>query len=148
VTRDHRLHHEFVEQIPPSLDKGTVYVSIKYATVAHLCCCGCRHEVVTPLGPTDWRLIFDGETVSLTPSIGNWSFPCRSHYWIRNDRVEWAPSMSEAQISAGRSRDRVAKDRYFETPAAPREQGASSARVSRIRRWLQRWRHRGHRDEH
>ncbi|MFC4855982.1 DUF6527 family protein [Actinophytocola glycyrrhizae] len=29
----------------------------------------------------DQRRDFNGETVSLSPSIGNWSFPCRSHYY-------------------------------------------------------------------
>ena len=30
---------------------------------------------------------YDGETVSLSPSIGNFQFPCKSHYWIRENRV-------------------------------------------------------------
>jgi hypothetical protein len=51
------------------------------------CACGCGKEVVTPLSATDWKLIFDGKTVSLDPSIGNWGFPCRSHYWVRNNRM-------------------------------------------------------------
>jgi hypothetical protein len=35
-----------------------------------------------PISPADWQLAYDGDTVSLTPSIGNWGFPRRSHYWI------------------------------------------------------------------
>ena len=108
------LKHEFVEFIPDQLMEGTIYVSIPYATVVHKCCCGCGNEVVTPLGPTDWQLIFDGETISLTPSIGNWSFPCRSHYWIRNNKAVWAPKWSESQIERGRANDRAAKQAYFE----------------------------------
>ncbi|WP_417924835.1 DUF6527 family protein [Collimonas pratensis] len=27
----------------------------------------------------DWSLTYDGKTVSLDPSIGNWSLPCRAH---------------------------------------------------------------------
>jgi hypothetical protein len=46
------------------------------------CCCGCGHEVVTPFSPTDWKLTFDCVSVSLYPSIGNWSPPCRAHYFI------------------------------------------------------------------
>jgi hypothetical protein len=42
-----------------------------------------------PLKPADWQLTFDGKTVSFHPSIGNWNFPCRSHYWIRNNRAGW-----------------------------------------------------------
>ena len=42
--------------------------------------------MVTPLKPTDWKLTFDGKTITLYPSIRNWNFACRSHYWIRNNR--------------------------------------------------------------
>lgn len=107
------LTHEFVEFIPDELEEGVLYISIGFATVAHKCCCGCGKEVVTPLSPTDWKLIFDGKTVSLDPSIGSWSFACKSHYWIRNNRVKWAPRWSQEEIDRGRSRDRSAKQRYF-----------------------------------
>jgi len=112
------LKHEFVEFIPGELKEGTIYVSVRFGTVSHLCCCGCGNKVVTPLRPTDWKLIFDGKTVSLDPSIGNWSFACRSHYWIRNNRVRWAPRWSQDKIGAGRAHDRFAKERYFGTADA------------------------------
>jgi hypothetical protein len=83
--------------------------------VVHKCCCGCGKEVVTPLSPTDWKLIYDGKTISLDPSIGNWGFECRSHYWIRNSRVRWAARWSQDKINAGRAHDRFAKARYFDT---------------------------------
>jgi hypothetical protein len=107
------LKHEFVEFIPEELEHGTIYVSIRFATASHLCLCGCGNKVVTPIRPTDWTLIFDGKTISLDPSIGNWSFPCQSHYWIRKDRVKWAPKWSEEQIERGRARDLHAKQSYF-----------------------------------
>jgi hypothetical protein len=91
-----------------------LYVCIPYTTVVHRCCCGCGREVVTPLGPTDWRVTFDGETVSLEPSIGNWSFPCRSHYWIVRNRVRWARTWTSAEIDAGRSSNALAKARGFD----------------------------------
>lgn len=103
----------FVTAIPEKLEAGKIYASIDYATVAHLCCCGCGREVVTPLSPTDWKLTYDGETISLHPSIGNWSFPCRSHYWVRNGAIRWAADMSSEEIQAGRNRDRRAKQRQF-----------------------------------
>ncbi len=93
-----RVNHEFVDTIPDHLEDGVVYVSIPYATAVHRCCCGCGHEVVTPLHPRRWSLIFDGETISLTPSIGNWSFPCRAHYWIRAGQVHKARSFTDAEI--------------------------------------------------
>ena len=107
------LKHEFVEFIPEELERGTLYISIRFKTGTHLCSCGCGNIVVTPLSPTDWKLTFDGKTVTLDPSIGNWSFPCRSHYWLRNNKVQWAGDWSQARIDANREYDRRAKDRYF-----------------------------------
>jgi hypothetical protein len=105
--------HQFVEFIPEELQDGMLYVSMRFATVAHLCSCGCRTKVVTPLKPTDWKLTFDGKTITLDPSIGNWSFPCRSHYWIRNSRVQWAADWSQSRIDANRAHDRWEKQKYF-----------------------------------
>jgi hypothetical protein len=113
MTREIVLKHEFVEFVPDALERGTIYISIRFATATHLCCCGCGNKVVTPIRPTDWKLIFDGKTVSLDPSIGNWSFACQSHYWIRNSRVRWAPAWSREQIERGRIHDRYAKEDYF-----------------------------------
>ena len=109
------LRHEFVEYIPEKLAEGMLYVSIDFATVAHKCCCGCGNEVVTPLSPTDWKLIFDGKTISLEPSIGNWSFECQSHYWIIRNKVRWARRWSRKKIDSERAHDRMAKGRYFGT---------------------------------
>src|ERR1035441_9404483 len=113
------LTHEFVEFIPDVIEEGKLYVSIEYATAVHKCCCGCGKEVVTPLSPTDWKLIFDGKTVSLDPSIGNWSFPCRSHYWVRNNRALWAEDWSQSRIDANRAYDRRAKEKYFASNEEP-----------------------------
>lgn len=91
-TRIHSLSHEFATYIPESLDYGVLYVSIPYATVVHLCCCGCGEEVVTPLEPNGWALTFNGRAVSLSPSIGNHRLACQSHYWIKRNRVRWVSS--------------------------------------------------------
>jgi Family of unknown function (DUF6527) len=111
------VRHQFVANIPAKLDFGVLYVSMEYATVVHLCCCGCGNEVVTPLGPTDWSVIFDGQSLSLRPSVGNWSFRCKSHYWIDKGRVRWAGLMSDDKIAEGRVRDRIRKDEHFEADA-------------------------------
>lgn len=110
------LKFEFVEFIPEQIETGTIYISIRFATASHLCCCGCGNRVVTPITPTDWKLTFDGKSVSLDPSIGNWSFACKSHYWIHNNRVSWARRWSEEEIERGRSRDRFDKQAYFAGP--------------------------------
>jgi hypothetical protein len=108
-----QIAHQFVEYIPEQLEEGVVYVSIRYATAMHRCFCGCGSEVVTPISPTDWTLIFDGRTISLDPSVGSWNLPCRSHYWITHNRVEWAHRWTERRIAAARERERREKERYF-----------------------------------
>lgn len=113
MTRINSLEHKFVDHIPDILDDGVLYVSIPFATAVHRCCCGCGSEVVTPLDPTDWQMTFDGKSVSLYPSIGNWSFDCQSHYWIRRNQVRWARRLSEDEIEKGRARDRFQKAQQF-----------------------------------
>lgn len=108
-----KLTHKFVKNIPEILEDGVLYISIEYATAIHNCCCGCGNQVVTPFSPTDWKLIFDGKTVSLDPSIGNWSFPCQSHYWIRNNKVIWATKWTKEQIGYGKEKDELNKKEYY-----------------------------------
>jgi hypothetical protein len=83
--------HRFVDVMPDKLEPNVIYVSLRFSLVSHLCACGCGEEIVTPLSPKDWQLIFNGETISLYPSIGNWRLACRSHYWIEQNRAAWAP---------------------------------------------------------
>ncbi len=127
------LTHEFVELLPDSLEEGKIYISIPYATATHRCCCGCGNEVVTPLSPTDWKLIFDGQTVSLDPSIGNWSFPCQSHYWIKRNKVKWDNQWSNLKIEAGRAHDQAAKQDYFGSSEPEPELSAELSAISEKR---------------
>jgi hypothetical protein len=113
MIREMVLNHEFVEYIPKELKERTIYISVAFGTVVHKCCCGCGNEVVTPLSPTDWKLIFDGESVSLSPSIGNWNFKCQSHYFITCSRVKWAGQWSQKEIDAGRYHDKFDKVNYY-----------------------------------
>ncbi len=111
------LEHRFVHHMPSELEPGVLYVSVEFHSVMHQCCCGCGREVVTPLTPTDWSMTFNGKTVSLQPSVGNWSFPCRSHYWIRSNRVFGAEPWSDDQVRQERTRDAAAKAAYFRESA-------------------------------
>lgn len=113
--KNKQIKHKFVDAIPETIEPGTLYVSVYFATAVHKCECGCGLEVVTPLSRSDWKLIYDGETVSLHPSIGNWSFPCRSHYWIRDGQVQWAGDMQNQQITRIRRADRKQKEKPIET---------------------------------
>lgn len=93
-----KLSHKFIKTIPDELEDCVIYISLEYGTAMHNCCCGCGRKVVTPLSSYDWQMLFDGDTISLYPSIGNWNFPCQSHYWIINSEIEWAPRWTKRQI--------------------------------------------------
>lgn len=112
-----RFRHEMVSAIPETLQPSTLYVTTDRDVAGHLCACGCGREVITPLSPTDWSISFDRRGASLFPSIGNWAFPCRSHYFIRGGAVVWARGMSDMAIQQGRRQDRVRKQRYYEQHA-------------------------------
>jgi hypothetical protein len=110
--RPDRVEHRFVKFVPEELEPATLYISMEYATVVHRCLCGCGERVVTPLTPTDWRLGYDGESVSLSRSVGNWSFPCQSHYIVDRSRVIWARGWPKEKIDTNRARDFAIKARY------------------------------------
>ena len=111
------LQHKFVDFIPDIVEDGVLYISIKYCTAIHKCVCGCGNEVVTPLSPTDWKLTFDGKTISLYPSIGNWNFKCQSHYWITKNKIKLAEKWDKEEIQDSRNKDKKRKtDFYKERP--------------------------------
>lgn len=116
MMRCQKLEHRFVQFVPEKLEPGVLYISLEFCTASHACCCGCGEEVVTPLSPVQWRITFDGETVSLWPSIGSWSLQCRSHYVIDHGRVLTAPPWNDAQVEAGRQRDREERAHHYGAP--------------------------------
>lgn len=119
------IEARLVTTIPADPKSGVLYVSVEYGTTLHLCACGCGREVVLGISPNDWELCWDGETVTLDPSVGNWSFPCQSHYLIRRSRIVTAGRWNDAQIARGRALD-VARKRPL---AAPAVSELSSART-------------------
>jgi hypothetical protein len=128
------LGFEFVEFIPDDLKERTLYISIPYCTAVHKCCCGCGREVVTPLSPTGWQLIFDGKTVSLYPSIGSWSLPCQSHYFITKNKVLWARQWSGKQIAKGREQEATARERYYAGAVSPTNAATTPSPTSRTKK--------------
>lgn len=107
------LEHHFVRNVPRELEPGILYISMDYATAVHSCCCGCGERVVTPFSPTDWKMTFDGESISLHPSVGNWNQSCRSHYIVQRGRVLEAGPWAQARIEAERVRDKAAKAAHY-----------------------------------
>ena len=89
----------YVEYMPDVLEGGKLYTSKKYSIAIHSCPCGCGNRVVTPLdeivtefGKTvtempknGWILTEKRNRITITPSIGNYGFPCKSHYIITNN---------------------------------------------------------------
>ena len=89
----------FVEQFPDDFESGILYVSMKYAICGHLCACGCGEKVITPLSPKQWKIAYNGEDVTLYPSIGNYAFACQSHYFLTNGNIIW---VGERDVEKGK----------------------------------------------
>ena len=140
MTRVDRYQHVFVDAFPDRLEEGVLYVSTEFGNTAHRCMCGCGQEVYARLSPRDWSMIYDGETVSLRPSIGNWSFACQSHYWLDGGAVAWADRWSKDQIARGRNADRQAKARHYGVESGPQTSPPehSDGILARFLRWLRR----------
>lgn len=88
------VKHVFVDSAPPVLEPATLYVSTKYRAIVHLCLCGCGEKVVLNLAPDAWSVTFDGRSISIHDSIGNVGLPCRSHYIVRKNHVQWLPPLT------------------------------------------------------
>lgn len=129
--RQQTLRPEFVEVIPERLEEGVLYICEQYRTVAHNCCCGCGQEVITPLGPADWSLRHEAGTVTLHPSIGNWGFPCRSHYFVRRNQVIWAKSMTSSEVDRVRRRDQRDKATYIKEVNRAKEEALPGSKAQR-----------------
>ncbi|MHB8697625.1 MAG: DUF6527 family protein [Sulfuricaulis sp.] len=69
---------------------------------------------MTPLSPADWQIRKDGDLVTLYPSIGNWNYPCHSHYWIRRNRIQWAAPLTSRDIARVQQKDIADKVRYID----------------------------------
>ena len=125
----------FVDTIPGELEDGRLYISLQYRTITHKCACGCGVEINTPLHPTGWKLTYDGVNVSLSPSVGNWSEQCQSHYWIEKNQIRWSFPWKRAQILAGRKRRTDEIEEYFGT-VSDEATIPPSQKTTRLTKWL------------
>ena len=131
----YQLTPEFVGEIPSELEDGKLYVSIRYRTASHLCACGCGNKVVTPIKPPKWHLMYDGESVSLWPSIGNHQFECRSHYWVKNNQVRWMRPWTDKEIAEGRKLDARDVRKYYSNRGATELSPETGIEPKKKRQW-------------
>lgn len=105
-----RLRTVRVEELPDSLDGGTLYVlgeGHHRWSVALQCPCRCRAVIQLNLLPDAeprWSLTTDRDgSVTLYPSIWRQK-GCRSHFFIRKGRIEWfIPHATARARTGGRS---------------------------------------------
>lgn len=121
--------------MPKVLEPGVLYASEEFGAAAHLCACGCGAKIRTPLGLTEWTLYETSDGPSLSPSVGNWQQPCRSHYWIWRGDVEWHGDWTADQVEAGRRAERNRREAYFAERDRQRYAQAKP-RGQRIWNWL------------
>jgi len=103
--RVERYVYNRVDVIPEKLQPGVLYHAAEYATALHLCACGCKREVTTGIGAGHWVLEVTPKGPTLWPSIGNGSFPCKSHYFIVEGGVRWAGVYTKEMIALARRID-------------------------------------------
>lgn len=133
VTRIDRVRPSFVKFIPDVLADGVLYISGEYKVVTHRCCCGCGERVDTPLSPSGWVLSFNGDTVSLWPSIAGGR--CNSHYVIRGGKIQWVAPLTRSQAMIALDRD-VAAANFLSGPT--RDADADGKGRARTEPWWRR----------
>lgn len=76
----------YVQDMPRTnkMEQGKIYISEEYEIAIHLCLCGCGLPTITPLKHTGWELTDKGGKITMTPSLFNRQYPCKSHYIITN----------------------------------------------------------------
>lgn len=135
MTKRMEVTYTFVDYIPEDLDEGVIYIALEFGAVIHLCCDGCGERVSTPLHPAQWKLIFDGETVSIQPSVGSSELACNSHYIIERNRVRWCRPLTEWKAAKDRAADVATVDRYFDPKVLPRSGPSAQQPTKRVGLW-------------
>ena len=78
----------------PELEYGIFYVVDDSPYVQYNCPCGCGSVVMLPTkkhsaGYAGWGFSEENGKVTLSPSVFSSGFQCKSHYFIRNNAVNW-----------------------------------------------------------
>lgn len=99
LTKFREVQHipEFIYAMFPEekqLDDGVIYVVDDSPYIEYNCPCGCGKVVTLPTKKHQpdfdgWGFREQDEKVTLSPSVYSTGFECKSHYFIRENRVEW-----------------------------------------------------------
>lgn len=91
MERINELKPAYVNHMPDVFEPGILYISDPFGLAIHLCACGCGGQTVTPLSDKEWKLTDKGGTITLRPSIGNFSGenPYHAHYYVTDNKIEW-----------------------------------------------------------
>jgi len=88
--RLNEIELEYVHYMPKKLEHGILYVSKEFGCAQHLCACGCNNKVHTPIdGAYKWDFTDNEGKATLHPSIGSFQIPCKSHYIIKDGKINW-----------------------------------------------------------
>jgi hypothetical protein len=107
------MNYRYVAVIktPTPLDHNVVYVNEEFELATLLCPCGCGHKI-TLLCPDGHTVKNDDGFATVSPSIGVWDRPCRSHFCLTRGRIAWCRSWSDHEIKISMDRQ---LQRHIET---------------------------------
>lgn len=78
------------------LENGVLYIDDSSPYVEFLCPCGCGRVTMIPTNRNYeciqhpyWDISESNGTVSLSPSIYSTGFDCKSHYFIKENKIIW-----------------------------------------------------------
>ena len=69
-----------------SMFPGILYYDKQSGLSFHKCACGCGDIIILE---HNYKWNIDENTITISPSIGRMTAPCKSHYFIRNGKVVW-----------------------------------------------------------
>jgi len=75
---------EYIEFMPEvdDMKENTIYISLKFSVTGHRCLCGCGSLTILPINNDGWNMTDNDNKLTFTPSVGNFQYPCKSHYII------------------------------------------------------------------
>ena len=84
----------FTEELPYKKDMefGKIYISREHEVACFLCPCGCgevNHISFIKGLRNQWTFIEDKGKVTFRPSIGCFDSPCKSHFFITENHIDW-----------------------------------------------------------